>query len=268
MLRHVNENQIWLGLLVLRGSVGATMIAHGYNHIYRGGKIKGTAGWFASLGMKPGILHAWLASITELAAGLGLVVGLLTPLAAGAIFGVLAVAFDHQPPQGRVLRVPPPDRGLGVPDEPARGVRRDRVRRARQLVARQRGRLPPGRLVGPRDHARDRLRRHGRAARGVLASAGPRARRPEARATAARMIELEHVAKIFPGPAVARGRRPEPRRARGRDRGAHRAVGLRQVDDAADDQPARSSRHRDASRSRARTSPRRSRTSCGSRSAT
>ena len=45
------------------------MVAHGYNHIFRGGKIKGTAGWFESLGMKPGILHAWLASITELGAG-------------------------------------------------------------------------------------------------------------------------------------------------------------------------------------------------------
>jgi putative oxidoreductase len=85
--------QIDIGLLVVRVAVGATMIAHGYNHIYRGGKIKGTAGWFASLGMKPGILHAWLASLTELAAGAGLVVGLLTPLAAGAIFGTLAVAF-------------------------------------------------------------------------------------------------------------------------------------------------------------------------------
>src|SRR6185436_2666108 len=92
-VRPMSPDQIALGLLILRVAVGVTMIAHGYNHIYRGGKIKGTAGWFASLGMKPGILHAWLASITELAAGLGLVVGLLTPLAAGAIFGVLAVAL-------------------------------------------------------------------------------------------------------------------------------------------------------------------------------
>jgi putative oxidoreductase len=82
-----------IALLVVRLAVGATMIAHGYNHIYRGGKIKGTAGWFASLGMKPGILHAWLASLTELAAGAGLVAGLLTPLAAGAIIGILTVAF-------------------------------------------------------------------------------------------------------------------------------------------------------------------------------
>src|SRR5436190_16008057 len=92
-MQHFAENQIWLGLLVVRVAVGATMIAHGYNHIYGGGKIKGTAGWFASLGMKPGIVHAWLASITELVAGTALVVGLLTPLAAGAIIGVLSVAF-------------------------------------------------------------------------------------------------------------------------------------------------------------------------------
>jgi putative oxidoreductase len=93
MLEHVSPNQVWFGLLVVRVAVGATMIAHGYNHIYRGGKIKGTAGWFASLGMKPGILHAWLASLTELAAGAGLVLGLLTPIAAGAIIGTLLVAF-------------------------------------------------------------------------------------------------------------------------------------------------------------------------------
>jgi putative oxidoreductase len=86
-------DQVNLGLLVLRVALGATMIAHGYNHIYRGGKIKGTAGWFGSLGMNPGIFHAWLASITELAAGAALVLGLLTPLAAGALMGTLLVAF-------------------------------------------------------------------------------------------------------------------------------------------------------------------------------
>jgi putative oxidoreductase len=92
-MQHFALNQLWFGLLILRVSVGATMIAHGYNHIYRGGKIKGTAGWFQSLGMKPGILHAWLASATELAAGAGLVLGLLTPLAAGALIGTMLVAF-------------------------------------------------------------------------------------------------------------------------------------------------------------------------------
>jgi putative oxidoreductase len=81
------------GLLILRVMVGITMIAHGYNHVFRGGKIAGTGRWFESLGMKPGWLHAWLASLTELIAGAGLVVGLLTPLAAGACAGVMLVAL-------------------------------------------------------------------------------------------------------------------------------------------------------------------------------
>ncbi|HEY7439009.1 MAG TPA: DoxX family protein [Acidimicrobiia bacterium] len=82
-----------LGLLILRVSVGIVMIAHGYNHVFRGGKIKGTAGWFASLGMKPGVLHAWLASLTELGAGVLLLLGLLTPLAAAGVVGVMLVAL-------------------------------------------------------------------------------------------------------------------------------------------------------------------------------
>jgi putative oxidoreductase len=88
-----NELGLDLGLLILRVVVGCTIFAHGYNHIWRGGKIKGTAGWFASLGMRPGIVHAWLASITELAAGLALIFGLLTPLGGAGVAGTMAVAF-------------------------------------------------------------------------------------------------------------------------------------------------------------------------------
>ena len=86
-------DQLYLGLFILRVMVGLTMMAHGYNHVFRGGKIPGTARWFESLGMKPGVLHAWLASGTELAAGAGLVFGLFTPLAAGACAGVMLVAL-------------------------------------------------------------------------------------------------------------------------------------------------------------------------------
>ncbi len=82
-----------LGLMILRVAVGVIMLAHGINHIFRGGKIEGTAGWFASLGMKPGILHAWLASITEVGAGALLILGLLTPLAAAGVVGTMAVAL-------------------------------------------------------------------------------------------------------------------------------------------------------------------------------
>src|SRR5689334_1118164 len=86
-------DQINLGLLVLRVAVGVTMILHGYNHIYRGGKIEGTAGWFESLGLRPGKLHAWLASLTELGAGALLIVGLFNSLAAAGVVGVMVVAL-------------------------------------------------------------------------------------------------------------------------------------------------------------------------------
>ena len=43
--------------------------------------------------MKPGVLHAWLASLTELGAGTMLILGLLTPLAAAGVVGVMLVAL-------------------------------------------------------------------------------------------------------------------------------------------------------------------------------
>lgn len=82
-----------LSLLLFRLAVGIVMIAHGYNHIFGGGKIAGTGRWFESLGMKPGWLHAWTASLTELGGGLLLAAGLLTPLAGASVVGVMAVAW-------------------------------------------------------------------------------------------------------------------------------------------------------------------------------
>ncbi|MGK2950577.1 MAG: DoxX family protein [Acidimicrobiales bacterium] len=82
-----------LALLVLRCGVGAVMLAHGLNHIFGGGKIAGTGRWFESLGMKPGPLHAWLASITEVVGGALLILGLLMPLAGASVVGVMLVAW-------------------------------------------------------------------------------------------------------------------------------------------------------------------------------
>jgi putative oxidoreductase len=70
-----------VSLLVFRAALGVVFLAHGYNHIFGGGKIAGTARWFESLGMRPGVLHAWTASLTELGAGALLLLGLATPLA-------------------------------------------------------------------------------------------------------------------------------------------------------------------------------------------
>jgi putative oxidoreductase len=82
-----------LGLLVLRIALGVVMIAHGYNHVFGGGKIAGTARWFESLGMRPGVLHAWFASLTELGAGVLLLVGFVVPIAAAGIVGTMVVAL-------------------------------------------------------------------------------------------------------------------------------------------------------------------------------
>jgi putative oxidoreductase len=82
-----------LALLVLRVTVGAVFLAHGFNHIFGGGKIAGTGRWFESLGMKPGWVHAWTASLTEVGAGALLVAGLLTPVAAAGVVGVMLVAW-------------------------------------------------------------------------------------------------------------------------------------------------------------------------------
>ena len=57
-------------LLILRVCLGL-MAAHGYNKFF-GGRIPGTAGWFESIGMKPGVLHARIAATTEMTAGIGL----------------------------------------------------------------------------------------------------------------------------------------------------------------------------------------------------
>lgn len=78
--------------LVLRVTVGAIMIMHGINHAWGGGKIPGTAGWFSSLGLKHGVLQAWVSVVVEIGAGVLLILGFLTPLAAAAVLSVMLVA--------------------------------------------------------------------------------------------------------------------------------------------------------------------------------
>jgi putative oxidoreductase len=43
--------------------------------------------------MRPGIVHAWTASLTEIGAGTLLVLGLLTPFGGAGVVGVMAVAW-------------------------------------------------------------------------------------------------------------------------------------------------------------------------------
>lgn len=87
------DHAVDLSLLLFRIAIGVVFVAHGYNHIFRGGKIAGTGAWFESLGMRPGVLHAWTASITELGAGVLLILGLATPLACAGVIGTMVVAW-------------------------------------------------------------------------------------------------------------------------------------------------------------------------------
>jgi putative oxidoreductase len=82
-----------IGTLLLRVALGITMLAHGYNHAWGGGKLAGTARWFESIGIRPGRVHALLATGTELAVAPLLFLGLLTPLAAAGVLGVMLVAL-------------------------------------------------------------------------------------------------------------------------------------------------------------------------------
>jgi putative oxidoreductase len=82
-----------IAALFLRTALGVTMIAHGWNHAFRGGKLPGTARWFDSIGIRPGRVHALLATVTELGCGTLLLLGLLTPLAAAGVVGTMLVAL-------------------------------------------------------------------------------------------------------------------------------------------------------------------------------
>lgn len=79
--------------LLLRLILGVVMFAHGYNHVFNGGKLPGVARWFASLGFRAPRLQAALASYTELGVAPLLLLGLLTPLGAAGVVGTMSVAL-------------------------------------------------------------------------------------------------------------------------------------------------------------------------------
>ena len=79
-------------LLLVRVFAGYMILRHGYAHVWPN-KIQGTAKWFASMGMRPPLFQAWMASITELGSGVLLILGLFTSLGAAGLLGVMVVAF-------------------------------------------------------------------------------------------------------------------------------------------------------------------------------
>jgi len=86
-------DQIDVGLLVVRVCIGGFLAYHGYNKIFGGGGLSGTAAWFGSIGMKWPHLQARLAAATEIGAGLALAFGLFTSLSAAGVIGIMIVAI-------------------------------------------------------------------------------------------------------------------------------------------------------------------------------
>jgi putative oxidoreductase len=82
------EMSIALGLLFVRLVVGLVFMGHGAQKLFGwfgGYGLKGTGGWLDSIGVKPGVLMAFLVGFFEVMSGLLFVLGLWTPVAAALI---------------------------------------------------------------------------------------------------------------------------------------------------------------------------------------
>jgi putative oxidoreductase len=103
------------GLLIARMVFGLLMAAHGSQKLFGwfgGYGLAGTAGFFESLGFRPGKLFAGAAAGTELVAGLLVAVGLLGPLGPALIVSVMIVAAVTVHWQGGVFAQ---NNGIEVP---------------------------------------------------------------------------------------------------------------------------------------------------------
>ena len=88
------------GLLIVRMIVGGLFLAHGAQKLFGwfgGAGVSGTAGWFESFDIKPGVFMAVMVGIIEFLGGLLLAIGLLAPFAAAvlAVTMICAVVKVH-----------------------------------------------------------------------------------------------------------------------------------------------------------------------------
>jgi putative oxidoreductase len=85
-----------LGLLIIRVVVGLLFIGHGTQKLFGwfgGHGLAGTAGFFGQLGFPAPTVSAVVAGLTEAIAGLLFALGLLTPLAAAGLIGMMVSAL-------------------------------------------------------------------------------------------------------------------------------------------------------------------------------
>lgn len=86
-------SRVDIAALVLRVTLGITIALHGANKARSAASLDGTAGWFASIGMRRPRLQARMAAGTEVLSGLLLAAGLFVPTAAGALAATMLVAI-------------------------------------------------------------------------------------------------------------------------------------------------------------------------------
>ncbi|MFB9430422.1 DoxX family protein [Streptoalloteichus tenebrarius] len=92
-----------LGLLVLRLVLGGTFVAHGAQKLFGafdGPGIAGFAQYLDALGFRQTTLMAWVTGLTEFVGGVLVVLGLLTPLAAAGLLGVMISSVAVKWPNG------------------------------------------------------------------------------------------------------------------------------------------------------------------------
>jgi len=83
------------GLLIIRVVIGLLFIGHGAQKLFGwfgGYGLKGTGGWLESIGMKPGVLMAFAAGVSELAGGLLFGLGFITWLGAALLIITMLMA--------------------------------------------------------------------------------------------------------------------------------------------------------------------------------
>lgn len=85
-----------LGLFVLRAVLGALVLSHGLQKVFGimgGPGIGGFAEVLGQLGFEQTTLLSWITGVTELVAGVLLIIGLFTPAAASAVLGIMVSAI-------------------------------------------------------------------------------------------------------------------------------------------------------------------------------
>ena len=84
-----------IGLLIIRVVLGALVAVHGIRkatHLWGGGGLDASSAEFRADGFVGGRVTAFIASGTQIAAGIALVAGLLTPLASAGVIAVMGIA--------------------------------------------------------------------------------------------------------------------------------------------------------------------------------